>query len=369
MTARLLARFRRAARRAIPSAARRPASGSARRAVAFGAVAFGLLTLGLIVAAETIKPEWRDPEYGHRARAARRWQRDRPDRPLVLAVGSSRTEYGISPADMDFPDEPGSPLVFNFGYSGAFPLGMWLQLARAFDDGLKPSAVLVELAYAHVRVDGAAEDQFPKWGPRLSEADLRRLAPYTNDPTAFRRELTAARRDPWVARRPALVSDLLPDWQIAAVRSDHDRWEGMDRYGRIFLLPERVTDDSRRRLWASVHANAPAALTAGPPGAVSDRALRDLAAACRARGVAVAFFWAPESPAFRALYTPAARACIDDYSRALARDLGVPVFPAPGHLPESDFPDGFHLFPAGAATYSRWLADHHLRPWLASTLK
>ena len=370
MTPRLLARFRQFARRALPRAAPRRPAGSARRpaarnAVACGVVAFGLLTLGLAVAAETVKPEWRDPEYGHRARAARDWQRDRPDRPLVLAVGSSRTQYGISPDDMGFPDGPGSPLVYNFGYSGAFPLGMWLQLARAFDDGVRPRAVLVELAYAHVRLDGPAEVQFPKWGPRMSAADLRRLAPYTDDPALFRRELAAARRAPWVARRPALVSDLLPDWQLPTVRSAHDRWEGMDRYGRNFLLPER---HDRRR--------AAEAVGVGPrrgPGGAGRRAAggrvrpgaprhrRRVPGAGRGGGVLLA----PESPAFRALYTPAARACIADYSRTLARDLGVPVFPAPEHLPESDFPDGFHLFPDGAARFSRWLADEHLKPWLA----
>ena len=49
--------------------------------------------------------------------------------------------------------------------------------------------------------------------------------------------------------------------------------------------------------------------------------------------------------------------------------MGVRVFPAPEHLDEADFMDGYHLLPAGAAKYSRWLADNHLKPWLAEALK
>jgi hypothetical protein len=337
-------------------------------ALVLGVLGFGLLTLGLELAAETVKPEWRDPEYGQRLRAAKKWQRERPNRPLVLVFGSSRSEFGVSPADMGFPDEPGSPLVYNFGYSGAYPLASWLHLVRTFDDGLRPKAVLVELTYAHLRCDGPAEEQFPKWGSRLSASDLRHFASYTKDESVFRRELTTARRNPWESRRIPLVSDLLPEWQLRTVRSDHSRWEEMDAYGRAFLRRESITDETRRRFWESVRTNAPGALAPGLPGAMSDRALRDMAAACREHGVAIAFFWAPESPAFRAYYTPPALASLEAYSRTLEHDLGAPVFPPPVHLAEEFFPDGFHLFPDGAAAFSRWLAENHLKPWLA-TLK
>jgi hypothetical protein len=31
--------------------------------------------------------------------------------------------------------------------------------------------------------------------------------------------------------------------------------------------------------------------------------------------------------------------------------------------------DGIHLMRGGAEKYSRWLADNHLGPWLATVLK
>src|SRR5262245_38004991 len=84
---------------------------SARRSLAVGAVTFGLLTLALTCAVETVKPEWRDPEYGHRLKQVRQRKQKRPHQPLVLVFGSSRAQMSVSPAAMGFPDEPGSPLV------------------------------------------------------------------------------------------------------------------------------------------------------------------------------------------------------------------------------------------------------------------
>jgi hypothetical protein len=356
----------RAARAAAPAAKSRRRS--ARLSLAAGGLLFLLFTLAVECAAETVKPEWRDPEYGHRLRQLREWRKGRPDRPLVLVLGSSRAQMGVSPAAMGFADRPGSPLVYNFGYRGAFPLAEWLQLVRLLDEGVRPAAVLVLLGTVESKMDGAAEDEFPLWGSRYSPADLRRLAPYTLDRARCRRGLASARRNPWAARRELIVSDLAPGWQPAAARSDHEGWERMDRYGHTPFPEERLTEQVRRAELARglVFAEVNAAF---PTGQMSHRAVCDMAARCRAEGVALAVAWAPESPAYRAAYTPAARATREAYGRALAGELGLPVFPAPDDLAESEFADGYHLLPGGAEKYSRWLADHHLKPWLAQVLK
>jgi hypothetical protein len=341
----------------------------ARAAVVSGAGALLLLTVCLEVAAETVKPEWRDPEFGHRLRQVKRWQRRCPDRPLVVVVGSSRAQMCVSPHDLGLPNEPDSPLVFNFGYCQAPPLGVWLQVSRLLDAGVKPAAVLVMISAFEHKTGGGAEDEFPHWGPRLSSADLHRLAPYTNDSTAFRRAVFEARCNPLSARREALVSDLLPRWQSDFLRNAHREWEEMDPYGFTPVDGTYCTDETRRRGLQRTRAHHTAAFDGCPVGATSDRALRDLVGRCRTERIAVAAVWAPESPAYCALYTQAGRTVTADYTRSLTTDLGLRVFPAPEHLAEEDFVDGIHLVRDGAARYSRWLADTHLKPWLARVLK
>lgn len=356
-----------------PAGVRRGAARSRRadapRALASGLVLFAALTAALGVAAETVRPEWRDPEYGHRLKRVRAYQKSSPDRPLVLVVGSSRAQMGVAPAAMGFGGGPRDPMVYNFGYRGAHPLGMWLQLTRALDDGVKPRAVLVLLATVEHLIDGAADEQFPTWGPRLSAADLRRLAPYTKDPEVHRREVAKARRNPWESRRAYVVSHYLPDWRTDEARYAFESWERMRPDGWVPFPVERLPPNFLEGIQPAVRGAHSNALVGLPPGKASDRALRDLIARCRAEGIAVAVAWAPESPWYRAMYTPAGRAGAAAYARTLTTELGVPVFPAPEHLEEKHFADGYHLTPEGAIAFSQWLADNHLKPWLAEALK
>jgi hypothetical protein len=101
---------------------------------------------------------------------------------------------------------------------------------------------------------------------------------------------------------------------------------------------------------------------------LSLRAYRALVADCRARGVRVAFYLTAESPTFRSWYSPASLEAVAAFRRFLSEELGCPVFvPRAADFTEDDFGDGFHMVPQGATKYSRWLADAHLRPWLART--
>src|SRR5437868_4991315 len=181
----LRALWGRVRRRPSPAA---PSSRRRSRSVVLGGTAFILAALaGMAVAVETAVPQWRDPEYGHRLRQVRHWRQTRPDRPLVVAIGTSRSQMGLSPADMGFADAPGSPVVYSFGQAGAGPLQLLLTFRRLLDDGVRPDFLLIELFPASLAADGPAEVQLEPWLPRLGAGDVRRLAPYCDDPAALRR--------------------------------------------------------------------------------------------------------------------------------------------------------------------------------------
>src|SRR5262245_61227406 len=112
---------------------------SPRAALAVGVFLALAATLGMAAAMETVRPEWRDPEFGRRLASLR--DRQPEGRPLVLFLGTSRTQNAIDPAAMEFPDEPGAPRVFNCGHSAARPLQVLLNLLRVLDAGIRPAAV------------------------------------------------------------------------------------------------------------------------------------------------------------------------------------------------------------------------------------
>ena len=74
---------------------------------------------------------------------------------------------------MGLPDGPGSPLVFNYGYRGARPVAAWLHFRRVLDSGVKPAAVLIQLAPQEIMSSRTGE-QTAEWTPRFTPGDIRR---------------------------------------------------------------------------------------------------------------------------------------------------------------------------------------------------
>ncbi len=340
---------------------------SARAVVAWGVALVVLANVAILVSLEAFWPNARDPEYGYRLDRVRAHQRAHPDRPLVVAFGTSRTQNAFDPRSMAFPDEPGSPLVFNFGQGGAPPLLQWLTHQRLLATDVRPEAVLVELCPLTLHLSGPAEVLFAPNTECLSAADVRRLEPYCGDPDALRRRWAAERPRVWRAQQSMMLSHIAPEWQPWERRVDH-YWDDTRASGFApYSAP--VTDGERTRLRESVGVAYFATLQQLRVAEFTKRAYRDLVTECRARGVPVAFYLAPESPAFRSWYSPASREVLAAYCRELSAEFGTPVFGALDTMTEEDFADGHHMLPGGAAKYSRWLADTHLRPWLTSAVR
>ncbi len=139
----------------------------------------------------------------------------------------------------------------------------------------------------------------------------------------------------------------------------------MDRYGFVPYPAEYVTTARREELLQAAARIHHRSIAGHPPSEFTNRVMHDLVARCKAEGIAVAIVWAAESPRYRDLYGSSGKETVAEYNRFLTRELGAAVFPAPEHLAETDFADGYHLLEVGAGKYSRWLADTHLKPWLA----
>jgi len=351
------------ARAFIPIPSLRPAPSRSKRGRARNAILAGCLLilaaqLGLGVAVETVKPEWRDPEYGHRIRQLRELQRSHPNRPRAVAVGSSRTLMGLSPRDMGFPEEQGSPLVYNFGQTGAGPLQILLTVLRILDDGVKPDVLLIELFPAALVGDGPADVMIESWGQRWNAGDLRRLEPYADDPSKLARSWVHHRVAPWHALRFPLMNHWQPTWLPVSKRLDF-QWTNMDSRGWLRYPSESVPAAERERLTEKAGESYRRQLAHYAIGAMSDRALLDIAARCRRDGIRLAFYLMPESPEFASWYPPGAFDVFGDYASRLSRETGAPVFDSSTGFTEEDFADGHHLLPAGAARFSRKLAAEH----------
>jgi hypothetical protein len=352
----------------LPRAAKPPRRQTARTAIRLGLTAFLLAQLGLSVAVETVKPEWRDPEFGVRIHRLHQLRDRFPQRPLVVVLGSSRTQMGLRPLEMDFPQWQSPPLVFNFGQAGAGPLLELLTLERVLRDGIKPEYLLVEVFRPTLYGGGPDERSIPQAETRLGLRDLAFLEPYGGSSERLWHFWMVSRIAPWSTYRHFMIGHWLADWQPYRIRMHHT-WDQIDSHGSQ-PFPFEAAAGNFRTAWIETYRGLYGrAAQRGTVGKFADRTLRDLVARCRKEGIAVAFFAMPEGPAFQSWYPIEVKAAINAYLQSLGRELHVPFFDFTAGFAETEFADSHHLLEAGASRFTRKFTKECLRPWLAGAAR
>jgi hypothetical protein len=349
--------------RTAPPASRRR---SARSAVVAGFVVAAVAQLSLTLAVETRKPHWRDPEFGHRQKQfvpLAKWAAT-VHRPVVVVLGSSRVELGLSPDHLGFTG-PTDPVVYNFSQSGCGPAGQLLNLTRLLDAGVKVDAVVVELLRPLLGEAGTVEMQFKGFPERYTVADHRRLADHWANPWPARGQWVTSRAAAWYTYRLSLLQHAgRADWLPASVRTDYV-WTQLRPTGWMPYYPgdmpaaERAARVTAAWVWYSKLLNE---LELSP---AVDRLYRDLVRRCRDRGIRVAFLVMPESAEFRSWYPPDVLAATTGYTRELSRTCGAPLFDCSEWVSdELAFYDAHHLAGPAAEAFSQRFGRECLEPWL-----
>jgi hypothetical protein len=291
--------------------------------------------LAWAVTLERWRPDLRDPEYGHKLRLLRRQTAADPDRPLLLALGSSRTLNGLRPEVLP----ADGPRVFNFGLTRHGPVRQWLAFDRLLRDGVRPRWVTVEL-FPPALGQGADELNVAPAG-RHTLGDVRFLRANGLRPAAHAADWLEARAVSVYDSRFAVRSWLCPAWVPWAERHDFV-WTHTDRGGWLAAPPAaggRGGHEGVAMRGFAVHPD-------------SDRAVRQTVARCRAEGIGAAVVLMPEAAWFRELYRGDAEDRLRDYAARLGRECGVPVIDARDWCPDDEFRDGGHLAATGAGRFT-----------------
>jgi len=335
-----------------------------RAALLWGLALFAGLQLGLTAFMDRWWPELRDPEYGYKLERLRRQLAKFPGRPLLLALGSSRTQLAFRPDAVlaGLSDQAPVPVAFNFGLVGAGPVTELLCLRRLLDHGIRPDGLVVEVLppLLHQEADWAEEKSMDL--NRLGWEDWRRVGPYFTGSKHVYRRWRQGQWVPWFTHRRGILSRWAPCWLPEEDRRDQwrtyiDRSGWMARRASVTAAEYRHALDHARREYAP-------ALQAFRVTEVADRAVRDLLELCRREGIPVLFVLAPEGREFQSWYPSAARAALEAYLTDLCRAWQVPLVDARSWVEDERFADGHHVLPAGAEVFSGRLGREVLRPLL-----
>jgi hypothetical protein len=307
---------------------------------ALALLGFYLSTLGAI---EFGPPRWVDPEYGKRLQELKARQREHPNSPWILGLGSSRMAMGLHPGSL--PLSKHEPKLFNFAMVGSGPIMQRLAWHRLRADGVKPAAVLVEYwpPFLHQHGDYHEAARFDPH--RVRSCDSRVISEHFPDPNHFARSAWK----PWAIQRRNWLNQLAPRWL-----PNHERRESLyakiDRWGR---LPGR---DSLRadevHATHNVHASYYQPLFADyEVSRVADEALQTLLTEIRSEGVEVAVIYLPESRTFPEWMPQAAKLAAAAHEKTI-RDK-THFVDARRWIEDAQIPDRIHLMTPGATQFTR----------------
>lgn len=329
----------------------------ARRAIAWTVAAFAAAQLGLSVALERFKPEWRDPEYGHRLRD---FQASPRPATLVAILGSSRVQMGLDPTAFDLPAGVGA---YNFAQSGSGPVQELLTLKRLLGDGVRPDFLLVEVLPPALSTRSPVNRVTPSG--RYDWRDLGHLAGYAEPGHALEAGWLRTRVAPWSDARSVLISRARGGFLLPTSARRDFLWKQTRPGGWMPYFFESVEDDRRENGLRQAYQEYAGCLTDFAVYPAARRAYGELLDISAGHGIRVAFFVMPESPRFRSWSTPATRAAVRCYLDELSAASGNPVADLSAWgLPEGDFADGHHLLRHAARATSRRFASEHVTPWV-----
>jgi hypothetical protein len=324
--------------------------------LALYALAAGLLLVGL----DAWHPGLRETCWLEKWCHLRHWAAREPQRPLLVMLGSSRTDEAFQAEHLDgLPDPAGWPYrAYNLGVPMAGPLHEYLYLGALLDAGVRPRVLLVELLPALFNEPRRGAVSEESWTPArwLSLPQLARLWPYFACPRRKGHDWLEARLAPWYAFRLDLREGLAGHLrQCCPWGPTHDRW------GCRILLPVNAAFCASRRELARTQYRP--TLGGLHVGAGPRRALRDLVERCRRERIAVVLVLMPESSEFRSWYSSRGLAEVRDLLEELGD--GCNLVDARTWLPDTDFRDGHHVHANGARAFTMRLREE-LRPLLAA---
>jgi hypothetical protein len=327
------------------------------RVVSWLSLAFLISQAGWLAWLDADAPGW-DPEFAKKRARMNTLRAECPDRPLLVALGSSRTLMGIDGSAFDgVAAVDGRAFVgFNFGLVAAGPVRQWLTLRRILAEGVRPDVVLIEVATPFFSAPGPGrfcEEEGLK-SIRLSAAEVLAVRPFLARPDRLRNAWLRAHLPPCTAQRRALVGALVPNWGAPPGHDFHHNQmdaRGWAPFPKPAVGPEEFAR-SARLSEASYHATL-RDFRAAPGGLV---ALADTLAECQRLQIRAAVVQAPEHSLFRA-WGCTARPWLVAEVRRLAAAAGSEFIDAVDWVGDDGFWDPHHLLPGGAAVYSRRLAD------------
>lgn len=282
-----------------------------------------------------------------------------PDRPLVLMLGSSRTDWAFQAGRLDGQLGPdGRPLLaYNFGVPTAGPLHEALYINDLLDEGVRPRLLLVEFVGTHFNksLRGMLSEEHFTVSRWLSAHQMLFFRPYLTNRNRSLREWLEGRLAPWYGFRWSIHEHV--QGKHSQPHSYDQAREPMDAWGCRMLYEDIGTPEFRAWRWAGAVKMYGETLQRFRLGKGPAQAMRDLLARCRREHIPVALVLMPVTKEFHSLINPQGRAELENFLAELRGRYAMDIIDASDWLAREDFDDGHHVLKAGADKFTTRMID------------
>jgi hypothetical protein len=330
---------------------RRHTLGRNRAILGWFAAGFVLVQLALAWQLETAWPGVRDPEWHLLMERLQQRRAEAPGRPLVVVLGSSRTQIGLGAAALS--RAPAGPLVFNACVPGAGPLAQQALLDRLLLE-VRLDRVAFEVMPPFFSQRGASLEESFLAAEQLTLSEVWRAIRQAREPGRVARRWLRGRLAPVVMHRAALQRYLLPEMFHCA---EPLPWADRDGHGTK-AAPTDCPQEKRDGLTRLMMAQYGPALRCPTLFEPRVQALEHLVQRCRQDGIDCVLFLPPESSFFHTRTETGLQAALQQ----LAARQNVPVHDGRAWLPDEDFIDGHHALLTGSERFTARFAREVLRP-------
>jgi hypothetical protein len=334
-----------------------------RAALLWTAALLSLVLVGSVYVLDDPTAGWYDVEYAARIALLRDRRRESPDRPLLLVMGSSRTQLSFRAerlGELTAPDGR-AVLPFNFSHTGAGPLMNLMQYYRLRREGMRPDWLILE-----VRPPALTDEHPQLLRDCMTASDYPVLSRYL-EPTYLKYRYALSRLGVWFQHRNRILELTAPEWAEGGAASSSGF--PLNPLGGDWLhTPEWLTPERSRRALDVARRQYSEELQHFTISRQADGATRELLALCRTDGVRTALLLTPEGSEFRSWYPADAERMIMEWCAAVSRDSGAPLIDARRWLSDECFFDSHHVLVQGAEAFTRRLEAEVLRPLVEGRL-
>ncbi len=326
-----------------------------------------LIHLLVLLVVEFIRPDWNHVDYALRLQRLHKLISENPEKPIGIALGSSRTSMGLDTTTLS---RLSNTNLFTLAFPGSGPVQELMYLQRLIADGVRPNYVIIEILpgmlfnpISDLQPIIENENRANLSWDGIGMRDLSLLERY-HDPDVnvlfhfflTRPEIIRGHGNDWLMLFES-------KWSFVETGSKHNRF-GFDDHGWLPYTTSTFSEERKMRGVQQAKENYYGTLQKGEMGTRSPLAYEELLSWLQDHHLPYYLYLMPEGNTFRSWYNPSCEAQLQNWLKRIHDKYSAVIIDTRTWMPDEAFFDSHHLLPNFGTVFAQRFGQEILIPFL-----